>query len=239
MSDVTGLALAVTLLLLVATSASAADEAPLTVHYEVALGDDADSSERETLRRALGIVSEFLEETFAVARPETSGALYLEPTCVRFVTWSGSVNREECLDYSMTTCGRAAVNPDLYRPREVCDQTKPNNCRTEGEGSPGAPGAQLVVYVTSEEGGDCSSGQSVGELASATYCTRSPKDSRPTSGAINICPDTLRRATTSEKEFQHFVDTMAHEHVHILGFNPGLFPDFVDGEGGEKERICV
>ncbi|QDZ18579.1 zinc metallopeptidase [Chloropicon primus] len=224
-------ALALALALLVPI-AMGADDGALGVHYEYQV--EVPSNQRETLEKALGIVSRWLGENLQVKRPEGTASLFLEPQCTRFVTWSGAVNRKECLDYSLSSCGKAEVNPQLYRPREVCDPTRPRNCETVGRGNPGAPaGAQLVVYVTSSPSPGCSQGDEVGELASAVYCTRSSVDDRPTSGNVNICPETLQKAASSERELYRLADTLLHEHFHLLGFNPGLFPDFV-GEDGSR-----
>ena len=208
---------------------------PLTIHFEKQLSGGLDEKGHQVVDRALAIVGDYFRSTFKVKRPENSnddGALFLEAPCSRSVQWSGRIEATECLDYRIGDCGNARANESLFKPREVCDGTRPGNCRTEGAGSPGVPGAQYVVYLTSKQDGGCSTGDLVGELASAVYCTRSSStDNRPTSGNINVCPETLARAMKSDKEFYSFVDTLTHEMFHLVGFNPGLFPDFVDESG--------
>eukprot|EP00215_Chloropicon_roscoffensis_P000874 CAMPEP_0198461880 /NCGR_PEP_ID=MMETSP1456-20131121/507_1 /TAXON_ID=1461544 ORGANISM="Unidentified sp., Strain RCC1871" /NCGR_SAMPLE_ID=MMETSP1456 /ASSEMBLY_ACC=CAM_ASM_001119 /LENGTH=685 /DNA_ID=CAMNT_0044186987 /DNA_START=89 /DNA_END=2149 /DNA_ORIENTATION=+ len=217
---------------LVAATASAQE--PLAVHYEYQLDDGVGEGQRETLERALGIVAGFLNDTFVVRRPDDESSLLLEPTCMKWRTISypgGGGSRDECVEYS-TACGKARPPPSLFRAREVCDERRVGDCEVVGEGNQGVPGAQLVVYLTAVDGPGCSSGSEVGELASATHCTLSVIDGRPTSGNVNVCPETIRRASEgSDREFYFLVDTLAHEHLHIIGFNSDLYESFVGDDG--------
>ncbi len=206
---------------------------PLKVHYEYQLGGGVADEEREVLERALGVVSSYLERSFEVKRPPDSGTLYLDAPCRLYVKWSGGDlgprEVEECIEYEISTCGEATPNEDLYGSREVCSDDRPRNCRTV-TGGPGVR-EQLVIYVTAQTVRTCSDGNTVGEIASAVQCTKSWRDQRPTSGNINICPGTLSKAVSSEVEYNHLIDTLMHETFHLLGFNPGLFSDFVDADG--------
>ena len=49
---------------------------------------------------------------------------------------------------------------------------------------------------------------------------------------MNVCPETIRRASEgSDREFYFLVDTLAHEHLHIIGFNSDLYESFVGDDG--------
>jgi len=226
------LSLAVLLLLLLAEASSGESPTPLTVHYEYQVGGGVVEEERKVLERALEVVSGYLERSFVVKRP-ADDRLYLDAPCRLYVKWSGGDlgprEVEECIEYEISTCGEAVPNEDLYGSREVCSDDRPRNCRTE-QGGPGVS-EQLVIYVTVDTARTCSDGNTVGEIASAVQCTKSWKDQRPTSGNINVCPGTLQKAVENEVEFNHLVDTLTHEAFHLLGFNPGLFTDFVDASG--------
>lgn len=209
---------------------AAADEAPLTVHYEYQLGGEVSDAQKEVLERALGIIGDYLESTFTVKRSE-GPTLYLDAQCTRYVKWFEPINTQECIERELPPlCGSAATNPDLFGGKELCDRDEPNRCRTE-PGGQGIPGAQLAIYVTSTTTLGCSSGSQVSEMASAVWCTKSWRDQRPTSGNVNICPKSLEESTTSDQDFYRLLDTLLHEIVHVLGFNPDNFPDFVDGNG--------
>ena len=47
-----------------------------------------------------------------------------------------------------------------------------------------------------------------------------------------MCPETIRRASEgSDRDFYFLVDTLAHEHLHIIGFNSDLYESFVGDDG--------
>jgi len=223
---------ALLVLLIAAVSTNADASVPLKVHYEYQIPDSNDPQARELLDKALGIVADYLERSIKVKRPED--VLYLNAPCRLQIKWTsgplGLDTSEECAEYETSQCGSAVPNESLYGSREVCTGTEPNDCRTVSGGE-GTKGSQLVIYITMKDDGTCSDGSQMGEIASAVHCTKSSKDYRPTSGNINICPTLMEKVKDSEREFNHFVDTLMHETFHLLGFNPQQFEDFVDVNG--------
>lgn len=205
---------------------------PLEIHFEYQLGDFVTEEQKQLVEKALNIVANYLKGFVRVKRPEDSGTLYLQQPCTMYMQWFEPVEKKECVGREIPPmCGSAATNPDFYGPSELCDQGRPNNCNTVGGGS-GVSGVQYIIYVTATTTMGCSSGSvQYGEIASAIFCTKSPKDQRPTSGNVNICPAILDKVTGNGKEFYRLLDTLTHEIFHLIGFNPGNFPDFVDSSG--------
>ena len=80
----------------------------------------------------------------------------------------------------------------------------------------------VVVSVAAEDSGGAAC---AGVLGSAAVCTRGP-DGRPTSGVVRLCGSLVQRGSVLAA-----AATLAHELVHLLGFDTSSFPFWRGGEG--------
>ncbi|XP_068211241.1 leishmanolysin-like peptidase isoform X1 [Palaemon carinicauda] len=103
---------------------------------------------------------------------------------------------------------------------------------SEGEGF--VDGTNFVVYFTSRERSTCAK-----LFAHSVMCRIEPKyiggviSGRPVAGGINMCPEELNNA--SEMLLKRIV---AHEMIHLLGFNYKSILEYIDCEEDQEDVSC-
>ncbi|GMH33198.1 hypothetical protein BSKO_01032 [Bryopsis sp. KO-2023] len=202
---------------------------PIRFHVSYQI-DNLEASKKNVLRdKVLPIALRTLQDRIKVKRP-VAGSLTLPVTCT-----SVYVSGNECaevLDPTLMTCGHAVPEKEHYGEYEICsyDSFFRFSCSVHKFGD-GVPNADFILYVTAVNSGDCGEGTA----AFAHHCENDVETNRPLAGTINMCDSFFKSSETLLQQ----IETVTHEVLHALIFNPDLWSVFIDAEGNSLSKFDV